>query len=370
MADRLETESQTHPARRRWLLWLVLALLAALVLLRLALPSIVRDVLNQRMDQMGDYHGHVEDVDIHLWRGAYSLHGLKVEKSSGAVPVPLLATPNMQIALSWRALLHGAIRARVDFHEPVLNFVDGRGKAEGQAGTGVDWRDALQQLMPIDLDELNVHDGTVTFQSFVSEPRVDLKATQVQGSALNLTNADRADGRRVASVEANALILGDAPLELSAHFDPLEERGDFDFQLRVLRINLVRANDLARAYAALDFASGHGDFVMELEARDGQLTGYAKPLLKELQIFSWEQDVGQGDKNPLRITWEAIAQGVSWLFRNHRKDQLATRVPISGRIDDRELGVLPAVLNVLRNAFVEAYSPQLEGLPRAPPDSD
>lgn len=370
MADQLETQSQSRSARRSKLLWLVLALLVALVLLRLALPSIVRDVLNQRMDRMGDYHGQVEDVDIHIWRGAYSLHGLEVEKSSGAVPVPLLATPRMDIALSWRALLQGAIRAQVDFHEPVVNFVDGRGKAEGQAGAGVDWRDALQQLMPIDLDELNVHDGTVTFQSFVSEPRVDLKATQVQAKAVNLTNADRDEGRRTASLDAEALILGDAPLELSAQFDPLEERGDFDFQLRVLRIDLVRANDLARAYAALDFASGHGDFVMELEARDGQLSGYAKPLLKELQIFSWEQDVRQGDKNPLRVTWEALAQGVSWLFRNHRENQLATRVPISGRIDDRELGVLPAVFNVLRNAFVEAYSPQLEGLPRARGEAD
>lgn len=360
-----------HPiaSRRRWLLLLVVLALA-LVLLRLALPGIVRDALNERMESMGDYHGHVEGVDIDLWRGAYTLDRLRVEKSSGSVPVPLLDAPRVDIALSWRALMRGAIRAEVDFHQPVVNFVDGRGKADGQAGTGVNWREALQQLIPIDLDELNVHDGTVTFQSFVSDPRVDLKATQVYGNVTNLTNADRAEGRRVASLDAAARILGDAPLEMSARFDPLEKQGDFEFKLRVLGIDLVRANDLARAYAALDFASGHGDFVMELEARDGQLSGYAKPLLKELQIFSWEQDVRDSDKNPLRVTWEVIAQGVSWLFRNQAEDQLATRVPISGRIDDRELGVLPAILNVLRNAFVEAYSPQLENLRPAPDPED
>jgi hypothetical protein len=349
-------------------LWLLLGLAAVLVVARLMLPHVVRDTLNDRLAHMGDYRGHVADVDIHLWRGAYSLEQLRVEKVSGKVPVPLLAMPRMDIALSWRALWHGAIRATVDFRRPVLNFVDGSGDADSQAGRGVDWRAQLQQLMPMRLDEVNVHDGTVTFRNFVSSPRVDLKATDVQGTVTNLTNADRAGGRRVASLHATASILGEAPLETTAHFDPLERDGDFSFELRVLRVQLVDANDLARAYAGLDFASGHGDFVMEIDARDGQLTGYAKPLFKDMKIFSWKQDVEQDHKNPLSVAWEALAQGVTWIFKNHAEDQFATRVPISGRIDEKRLGVAPAVFNVLRNAFVKAYTPQLEHLRPAPDD--
>lgn len=130
-------------------LWLLLGLVVVLVVARLMLPHVVRNTLNGRMAHMGDYSGHVADVDIHLWRGAYSLEQLRVDKVSGKVPVPLLAAPRMDIALSWRALWRGAIRATVDFRRPVLNFVDGSGDADSQAGRGVNWRAQLQQLMPM-----------------------------------------------------------------------------------------------------------------------------------------------------------------------------------------------------------------------------
>ncbi|HZZ79402.1 MAG TPA: DUF748 domain-containing protein [Gemmataceae bacterium] len=346
----------------------LLAIILALIGLRLALPSIVRNGLNKHMERMGDYHGHVADVDISLWRGAYTLDGLKIVKVSGKVPVPLLETPHMDIHLSWRALMHGAIRASVEFERPVLNFVDSNGGAGTQVGTGVDWRAQLQQLIPIRLDEVKVSDGTITFRNFVSHPRVDIKATRVEAVVTNLTNADRSKGRRVADMHATAQVLGEAPLDTSASFDPLGKAVDFTFELRILHIDLTRLNDLARAYAKLDFASGHGDFVMQLNARDGRLNGYAKPLFHDMKIFSWKQDVTQQHENPLEIAWQALAQGITSIFTNQKKDQFATRVPISGSIDDKQFGTWRAILNVLRNAFVKAYTPQLEKLRPAPRD--
>lgn len=356
--------------RYRLPLWTLIAVIAVLVALRVALPTIVLNVLNQRMDRMGDYHGHVAAVDINLWRGAYSLDDLRITKVSGKVPVPLLNTRSMDIALSWDALLHGAIRATVDFYHPVLNFVDSNSKKSSQAGRDVDWRKQLGNLIPIRLDGLNVHDGTITFHNFVSKPQVDLKATDVQASVTNLTNANDSKGSRVASMSVHADILGEAPLESTASFDPLGDFQDFKFSLRVLHIQLTKLNDLAHAYAGLDFASGHGDFVMELEARDGQLRGYAKPLFKGMKIFGWKQDVEKEKENPFRVTWEAIVQGVTSIFTNHKVDQFATRVPIRGRIDNSNIGTWKAIVNVLHNAFVQAYKPQLEHLEPAPKDDE
>ncbi|HEX5354445.1 MAG TPA: DUF748 domain-containing protein [Rhodanobacteraceae bacterium] len=353
---------------RNILLWSLAAVIVALIGLRIALPTIVRHTLNQHMDHMGDYHGHVADVDISLWRGAYSLDDLKIVKVSGKVPVPLLQTPRMDIHLSWHALMHGAIRASVEFQRPVLNFVDGNKGSDTQAGGGVDWRAQLQRLIPTRLDEVKVDNGTITFRNFVSKPRVDIKATRVNAVVTNLTNADRSGGRRVADMHATAQVLGEAPMETSASFDPLGKSVDFTFKLRILHIDLVKLNDLARAYAKLDFASGHGDFVMELNARDGRLDGYAKPLFHDMQIFSWKQDVTKEHENPFEVAWQAIAETITSIFTNHKKDQFATRVPISGRIDDKKFGTWRAIVNVLHNAFVKAYTPQLEHLHPAPRD--
>lgn len=344
----------------------LLIIAIVLVVLRALLPYAVRGYLNAHMQRMGQYHGQIADIDLHLWRGAYSIDGLRIAKVSGDVPVPLLDAPHTEIALSWRAIRHGVLRGKVAFDRPTVNFVDGRGKGASQSGRGVDWRAQLRMLVPIRLDELTVRNGRVTFQSFVSQPRVDLTMTDVQATVSNLTNIDHRGGSRVAELHATARLLGDARLVAQATFDPLRQFGDFSYQLQVSDIDLTRANALARAYAGLDFAGGRGDFTMALEARDGQLSGYAKPLFTGLKIFSWKQDVAAGDKNPLQVAWQALAQGVTSLFKNQAHDQFATRVPISGRIDDRQLDTFAAILGVLRNAFVQAYSPQLEHLSPAP----
>ncbi|OOG53568.1 DUF748 domain-containing protein [Rhodanobacter sp. C03] len=349
------------PHHRRHLGWLLVVILL-LVIARALLPYAVRHYLNARMDRMGEYHGQIADIDLHLWHGAYTINELRIVKTTGKLPVPLLDTPRADIELSWFALSHGVFRGKVNFTSPTINFVKGQGDDDSQTGKGVDWRAQLKLLAPMRLDEINVSNGTVTFQSFVTNPRVDLKMTDVNGTVTNLTNIQRRHGNRVAELHATAKILGDAPFETQASFDPLSHFGDFSYQLHASNIQLVKANDLARAYAGLDFAGGSGDFTMELEAKNGQLDGYAKPIFHDLKIFSWKQDVVQDRKGPLKLAYEALAQGVVSLFENHANDQFATRVPISGRIDDKQLDTSQAIVGVLRNAFVKAYLPHLKNL--------
>lgn len=345
-------------------------LLAALLLLRLLLPDLVRDTINARLASMGEYSGQVDEVGLAIWRGAYTLEGLRIIKDGGDVPVPLLEAPAVDISVSWNDLFRGAVVAEVGFQSPVLHFVDGFTGGDSQTGTGVDWRTRLAGLVPIRIDEVVVREGRVVFHNFVSDPPVTMEATQVEASVDNLTNVRAAEGDRVAELAATARLFGSADLEASASFDPIGSPDSFSFALRILDIDLTRINDLARAYAALDFESGNGEFVMELEARDRRLTGYAKPLLQNLQIFSWRSDVREGSRNPLRIAWEALAEGVTRVFRNPPADQFGTRIEIGGELGDAELGTWDAIVGILRNAFVEALQPYFEDawLPRRPDD--
>ena len=50
---------------------MTIAVIAVLLIgLRLALPSLVKNYLNQQLAEMGDYQGRIADVDIALWRSA------------------------------------------------------------------------------------------------------------------------------------------------------------------------------------------------------------------------------------------------------------------------------------------------------------
>ena len=67
--------------RYSWPLWTIAALVVFLVAVNIALPYLVRNYLNDKLADMGDYRGQVSDVDLALWRGAYRINGLEIVKN-------------------------------------------------------------------------------------------------------------------------------------------------------------------------------------------------------------------------------------------------------------------------------------------------
>ncbi|MBK3867687.1 DUF748 domain-containing protein [Pseudomonas stutzeri] len=347
--------------RRLLPLWILLTLGLLLILLHFALPYLVRNYLNDKMADMGDYRGHVEDVDLAWWRGAYRIEGLLIEKKDRQVQAPLLTAPGIDIAISWNGILrHGAIVGEVVFEQPHLNFVDGGDSGESQSGGGVDWRDQLNALVPITLNEIRVVDGQLSFRNFSSDPQVHVYASDIQASLYNLTNTDDVDGSRTASFEGTGKLFDQSPIDATAHFDPFTDWEDFQVNLRVTDVPLKQLNDLSRAYANFDFAGGTGDLVIEVQADDSQLNGYIKPLLRNVDIFDYEQDIKDDDKGFFRGLWEALVGGGQEVLQNQRKDQFATRVELSGTTRETDVSPFQAFIAILRNGFVEAFTARFE----------
>ncbi|UYP29002.1 DUF748 domain-containing protein [Pseudomonas sp. Z8(2022)] len=355
--------------RYSWPLKALLILVLLVLTAQLALPWLIRDYLNDKLADMGDYRGHIGDIDLAWWHGAYRINELTIVKVSGDVPVPLLDAPLIDLSVSWTALWREhAVVGEVFFKRPQLNFVDGGENEQAtQTGAGTDWRDQLNKLLPITLNELRVIDGRISFHNFTTDPKVELSANEVNASLYNLTNVGDEPGDRVAHFEGRALLLEHAPLEAEAAFDPFEQFEDFELRLRARDIDLTRFNDFARAYGSFDFKRGNGDLVIEAQAENAQLNGYIKPLLHDVEVFDWEQDVENEDKGVLRSIWEAIVGGTETLLKNQRRGQFATRVELSGSVHNQQTSAFQAFIAILRNGFVEAFTPRYE---RRPPQQD
>ncbi len=353
--------SLTHRIRTNRLLQVALVAAVILIGIRAMLPHWVTKYVNRELNNMGEYHGEIADVDLQLIVGSYSIKHLIVTKHESSLPVPFLVAPEIELAIDWGALLRGKVVAKADFYEPQWMFVD-NDEGEVQGGFGVNWRRELEKLAPFQLDEVRFHDGIVHFYNFTSDPPVELRASEFNGTVLNLSN--RADESiRPASYTLSALLSDSSNLQSQGNFDPLVPLGDFDFQLKIDSIQLVKLNKFFQAYLNLDVASGDGSFVMELEASQGQLLGYAKPLFTDVDIFQWQQDVVEQKDNPLRVLWEMVAGGAQTLFKNQSEDQFATRIEIRGETGDPEASTWQVIKAILVNAFVEAYRPVYESLP-------
>lgn len=349
--------SKRSKARKGLLALIVVLVLLALV--RMAGPYVATWAVNQRLADLGDFSGHIDDLDFAIWRGAYAIDGLTIVKRSGEVPVPFFKAHRIDLSIRWRALLRGVVAGEANFHRPELNFVDARSKDAEQSGRGVDWRGVLQDLFPIQIDHLSVHDGTIHFRNFGSNPPVNLTLSDLQATATNLSNAKQRTGEHVARLEAKARALGGAPVEITAEFDPFERLGDFHLQAETRDVEVTQLNDFARAYAKVDLSSGTATVLLELRAEDRQLNGLVKPIFHDLEILE-SGEISEKLGKPHNLGWEIFTELMLKIFSNWKEDQFAACIPLSGSLDEREVAILPAIFSVLRNAFIDAFERNLD----------
>lgn len=339
-----------------------LGLLVLLILIGIFSPMIIQYHLNHNVFRdMGNYTGRVEDVDVNWWSGSYRLKELVLWRKGGNQDVPFFRVEDFSIGISWDAIRRGAIRAGVVLENAELNFLDAERAEKRQTGKGTNWLDVLEELLPTTLHRLEIRRSRITFQNFDAEPKIDIQAREIDALVTNLTNVKDHEGRRVATAQLDAKILGGAPITAQARFDPFDFN-DFLFAAEVRQIDLTRVNNLTAHYANVDFASGHGSLFAEFTARDGQLSGYVKPLLEDVNIVSWEQDVKQQGDNPLQLLWEGMLGFLKTLFTNSETRQFATQIEFEGTLDEATVKSWGAVLGVIRNAFVEALDERYEEL--------
>ncbi len=338
------------------------AFIVVLIALRIATPFALELYLNKRvLPDLGDYSGHVEDIDLALIFGKFHVENLRVEKAVGKDQIDFLVVPLLEVALSRRALLNGAIRAKIYSEELQVNFVDAENPEDVQSGKGLDWEILPEDFIKFTMEEIELRRAQIAFRNFTSEPPVNLQATNIHLYATNLTNVADKEGKRVAVAEVTATLFDNSPLSFSASFDPFNLQS-FAFAGEIDVKDLTAINDFAQAYGNLDFKSGQGELIMELEADQGQLTGYAKPLFKNVEIADWKQDVERQGDNPLRLMWESITGFVNQLFTNPTTDKFATRIEISGDISNTEINTWGAVFGIVRNAFVNAINDNFDNL--------
>ncbi len=335
----------------------LLALVILLVGGRLYLPHGVEDFVNRLLRRHPLYVGSIGDVRIHLWRGAYSIHQVRVSKTTGQVPVPLFSAERIDFAVQWKGLAHGRVVGRVLMEAPTLNFVHAANEAETQSGHGAPWLQMIGDLFPFQINQTVIHRGAVHFQTYRTPTPVDVYLSEVEATVDNLGNLQNELKPLVATVEASAMAMDQARLEFRMSLDPLSYRPSFHLAVRLLGLDVSKVNNLARAYGGFDFERGWFDFVLEMDAKEGRASGYAKPLFRNLKVFSIKNDWTDG----LHAFWEALVGGATQLLRNRHRDQFGTLIPFVADLSTSTTTDLLATLgNVLRNAFVRAYLPRLE----------
>lgn len=340
--------------RKKWILLIVLALLVAF---RAALPYIVKSYVNKTLAGIPGHRGHVEDIDMSLWRGAYVIQDLIIEKVAGNIPVPFISAKTIDLSVEWSALLHRSLVGEIEFINPKISFVQGPTEKESQNGKDANFIETVKKLFPVKINRFDVQNGEVHFRNFHTDPKVDIHLDSLFLHAKNLTNSERLSKVLPAFIDAKGKAMHTGKFKGHLDIDPYAQRPTFNLDMQLEQVELTALNSFFDGYASVDVESGVFEMYAEVAAADGKFTGYVKPLFKNMRILDLKKDA----KKPLKLLWQAVVAAVAELFTNHSTDQLGTKIPLSGTFDNPNADILSTIGGILKNAFIKALMPGIEG---------
>lgn len=346
----------------------IVSLIVILIAARVAAPCVIVKYVNKTLcGDIAGYCGKIEDVDLCLIRGAYVIEGIALKQVENDIQTPFVAIDEVDISIQWKALLQGAIVAEIEFIKPVINVVKTKGE-EVQAGQGADWRQVVKDLVPLSINRLAVIDGKVSYKEPDADPKVDIYLDNIDVIVTNLNNSANEEGKLVSDLELSAFALNHAFISADGAIDPFNKNGSFDINLQLSELEIKTFNDYIKKAINVDVQEGTFDLYTEMKAKDGQLSGYAKPLIKNLNFLELPEEK---ENNFFNKIWEGVLDiTVNVLQNNKEEEQVASNIVINGSLQKPAVEIFTSIRYLFRNAFIEGLKPKLYNIVDFGKDND
>jgi len=337
---------------------IVLGIAVVLLLaVRLALPAVLRSAINSRLQKIPDYRGSVDEVGVSLYRGAYTLHGLVIRKRSGEITEPFFSVRKIDFSVAWRELFHGQLVSDIEMEQPKLTLVAASTDDGTQLAMDHRWQDAMNDIFPIDITWLKITDGQVRYVNRTTQPKVDVRIGHLRAMATDLRNrATPASGEFPSTIVLEGETIGGGRLKIAAQLEPLAIDPHFLVKLELEKVSLPALNEFLLAYGGVDASKGEFNLYVEAVAREGRYKGYFKPFFDQVDF----SNAPEKHTNLKKEVWEWFVSSFAWIFKNHTRDEVATKIPFSGEVKGLDLHKWETFKNLVRHAFIEPFQQKLD----------
>lgn len=293
----------------------------------------------------------LDSVGLDYFKPITSRYNVVIDKGALSANGEVEISPEYKSVKLWNATVDG-------IH---LDYVQTAAKADVPKTAAAPKTVAKETLAVVDesqapgvqvrVDRLDIVKSNIGFVSKTTNPpyRVFIEDTNA-----SLTNLSSLPTGETAVAEVQGKFMNSGPASLSVKLLPTRPGPDFDMAVQIDEADLRTMNDLLRAHGKFDVVAGRFSLYTELHARNRQITGYVKPLFQDMQVYDPSQD---RDKGVLRKAYEAVVGQVSKVLQNRPRDEVATKVDISGRLDNPNASIIDTVVGLVQNAFFKAILP-------------
>jgi hypothetical protein len=211
------------------------------------------------------------------------------------------------------------------------------------------------------IDQINLKNSQLAYINRATDPAYRVYVSDVNLRMDNLSNQN-ADG--TATGKLRGKFMGSGPSMINLAWRPNAKSSDFNLSIQVDDTDMTRMNDLLRAYGNFDVAQGRFALYSEVSIRNGEINGYVKPFFKDVTVYDSTKDA---DKPFLQKVREGLIGALAWVLSNKPRNELATTISLTGKLDSPQYSNWEAFGGMLKNAFIAALRREFEGKSTLPP---
>ncbi|HEY7114406.1 MAG TPA: DUF748 domain-containing protein [Thermoanaerobaculia bacterium] len=205
------------------------------------------------------------------------------------------------------------------------------------------------------IDRLRILRSEFGFQNRSKNPPYRVFVDQAD---FELDGYDGAFGKRPATAKVSGRFMGSGPASASLRIGVDHGKGpDLDLAVRIEDTDMRRLNRMWNAYGNFDVSAGEFSLYSELHVRNGNVTGYVKPLFRDMRVADSAQDRPKGLFHKI---YEGFVGLVAKLLENRQRDEVATVAELHGPIGKPRSSTLQVIGGLVQNAFFKAILPGLQ----------
>lgn len=335
----------------RWLLNLLIIVIA----IRALVPVVGLYGINWALrSKIKNYSGSVQDFDLSLYRGAYQLKGFEIHKI-GSLNPPLVSLDEVNLSLSWGALLRGEINANVSMDRLIVHLIDSDKENEMDDSKDEGWNKIFSILIPISIEGFKITNSEVHLQNNFFATPAYVHLTHIFFNARDLKNKKNLEGPVISPFIAYGRLQGKTPLLLSGKVDLLSDPPRFDADFSVKKFELSSINNFLRAYIPLDITHCTTSLFAEIASSQGISKGYVKVFFHDADVISNEQNFVsfQHFRNEIPTAF------INLILKNSKNQNFAFYLPFEKKDEKFDIDGSTAFWSAVQNRFEELV-PQID----------
>jgi len=336
---------------KKWIL-----LLALLITVRAVLPQIILKRLNHYLANFSPTHYiHMQDLDLSILRMLYEFQQIEMRFKNSAKNY--LEIREVKVSLAWREILKGRVLmdAVVDGAHIFLSDKSMQTAKKDPNQTKDDARNVSKKLFPVKIERLMIRQSS--FQ-YVANNRT-LKVDPLEGELTNIIPLDRTTGglQSVSQFKLKGIFPpSEATMSMDGNARFFKDPIDWSAKLIVKNFDLPSANGIL-FNIPFSFQSGRLDLFAEVKRENGNLKGYLKPFLNDVDIVGNEKDFKSGK----HFFYEILSAVGNFVFKDSDTNTLASKIYFYKSRNDKEIQIDKdgAISSAYQHGFKKPLRPKL-----------